>query len=488
MNPSIGRVCGYGRAVPRALFAFVVAISLATGAQAQNARPAADREPAPSTAPAGLPRSRTPAEVRTVDLRAARYSDRAGGASSIDLVRRALDANRDLAAGRLDIDRARARLRQAGLRPNPTIDVEYRTGRPTGSPGERETSVGVALPLEVGGQRGRRIDLAEAELRAAEAEVADRARRLRAEVLTAYIEALSALRELESIERLNLIDIETSDIVAARVVEGESAPLELNLLRVEVARLKSRVALVEGRLQASLLRLKSLAGIPVTQPLLLREDLTQPPQIATPGTRQEALDVALRSRPDLMLARLNEAVARAGLALRQAEARPDVTLFSRFSAERSLSDLPAPLVPVPDRDRTLAFGVSIGLPVFNRNQGALEESEAAIAQAERRREYVEELVRAEVESAFARYEAAQTSLGYFDEVMTRSSQNIANIRVAYQLGVYRVTDLLAEQRRFVEAQREHTEALAGRYTALADLEAAIGASLVPNEAPSKEKN
>ena len=103
-----------------------------------------------------------------------RYFDPLQGASSSDLVRRALASNGELLAARLDVERARARLRQAGLRPNPTIDFEQTTGRFTGAAGERETSVGIAVPLEIGGKRGRRIDLAKAELEASEAEIANR--------------------------------------------------------------------------------------------------------------------------------------------------------------------------------------------------------------------------------------------------------------------------------------------------------------------------
>ncbi|MBA3768173.1 MAG: TolC family protein, partial [Acidobacteria bacterium] len=116
------------------------------------------------------------------------YFDPLQGTSASDLVRRALASNRELAATRLDIERGRARVRQAGLRPNPTIDFEQTTGRLTGSPGESETSVGVSLPLELNGQRRRRIELAQAELEAIEAEVADRERRLTGEVLTLYSE------------------------------------------------------------------------------------------------------------------------------------------------------------------------------------------------------------------------------------------------------------------------------------------------------------
>src|SRR5262245_17123728 len=69
----------------------------------------------------------------------ASYLDPVQGSSSIDLVRRALTANAQLAAARLDIDRARARLSQAGLRPNPSLDIEQQNGV-FNSPGERGTS------------------------------------------------------------------------------------------------------------------------------------------------------------------------------------------------------------------------------------------------------------------------------------------------------------------------------------------------------------
>lgn len=191
---------------------------------------------------------------RVLNPTVARYFDPLQGVSSDDLVLRALAGNGELLAARLDMERARARLRQAGLRPNPTVDFEQTTGRFTGLAGERESSIGLAVPLELGGKRRRRIELAQAELEASEAAVADRERTLSAEVRGNYTEALAALRELEITENLNNLDLQTTQFVQARVNEGETAPIELNLLRVEVDRLRSRHALVEGRLKAVLIR------------------------------------------------------------------------------------------------------------------------------------------------------------------------------------------------------------------------------------------
>lgn len=434
-------------------------------AQAQNPSMAANTSAASSEAgPPSAPVS------STLSL----YFDPLQGTSSNDLVRRALASNGELAAARIGIERSRARLRQAGLRPNPTLDFEQTTGRFTGAPGETERSIGVAVPIELGGKRRRRIELAQAELEASEAEVADRERTLTAEVRANYAETLAALRELEITENLNNLDQQTARFVQARVNEGETAPIELNLLMVEVDRLRSRRALVEGRLKAGIIRLKSLTGIPQGEPLRLREDLATPALPLPPVSIEAAMDIAQRSRPDLKLARLNEEVAEAGLKLARSEGVPNVTAFSKYTVGRAVFD-DTPVGVLVDRDKLLTFGVSVDIPVFNRNQGAKAEFAAAISQARTRREFLESIVRSEVQSAYARYEAARAAVSTFEQgVIGRSNDNIRVIRSAYELGQFSITELITEQRRLVDSQRDFTEALTEQYRALADLQSALG--------------
>ena len=423
--------------------------------------------------------------VASVSSALAAYVDPIQGTSSSDLIRRALTSNAELAAVRLDVERARARLQQSGLRPNPTIDFEQTTGRLTGSAGERETSIGFLLPLDVSGQRKRRVELARTELEAVEAEVADRERRLVAEVRAAHAEVLAALRELEITEELTNVDQQTARVVEVRVTEGDSAPIELNLLRSEIDRLRSRRALVEGRLQASLFRLKNLSGMAHSESLRLSESLNAQLITDPPQSVEAAVDIALRTRPDLKFARLNEEVAQAGMRLVRAQGKPEVTAFTRYTNNSAVFDN-TPAGVLRDKDRLLTFGVSIGIPLFNRNQGAKAEAEAAILQARKRREFAESLVRAEVASAYARYEAAKKSLEIFEEgVLERSRQNIRTVRGAYEIGEFRVTDLLVEQRRFIDSQREFIEALAEQYRALADLQAAMGIPTSPDPKQNK---
>lgn len=404
---------------------------------------------------------------------ASRYSDPQQGASSVDLIRRALSSNANLQAARLEIERFRARFTQAKLRPNPSLDFEQTSGTLTGSKGERDTSVSFSLPLEIGGKRQRRIDLAQAEIAVAEAELKERERLLANEVRAVYAEVLALIRELQITENLNSIDTQTVRLIEARVTEGESSPLELNLLRVEIDRLKARRALIEGRLEAALLKLKNLAGITPEEPVKLSEDLSAllpPPTLPV----QEAIASALQNRPDVRLSRLLEEAALAGFKLAKAQSLPDVTAFSKYSYGNSVFDN-TPVGILRDNDKLLTFGVSISLPFFNRNQGAKAEAQIAIEQAKRRREFVESVVRSEVAQAFARYEATRQALLTFEKgVIERSAQNIQSIRKAYELGAFQVSDILTEQRKFLDSQREYIELLTERYRALAEIQSAIG--------------
>jgi cobalt-zinc-cadmium efflux system outer membrane protein len=330
------------------------------------------------------------------------------------------------------------------------------------------------MPIELGGKRSSRIDVARAELEGARAAFAERQRQLTNEVLSSYIEALAALRELDTTATLNELDVETGNYLQTRVNEGDVAPLELSLLQVEVERLRSRRALLKGQLEAALIRLKTLASVPSGETLKLRRvfDLSEGQSPA--ASIDEAVSRALERRPDILSARANERAAEANAKAARAQSVPDVTPFARYGSETSAFD-ETPVGPLKDRSKSISFGVSMTLPVFNRYQGLRAEANAAVAQARAQREVLETTVRSEVTAAYRRLLGADEALSIYERgVLDRSAENLRTLRAAYQLGEYRITDLIAEQRRVVDAQREYTELLAERYRAAVDLMLATG--------------
>jgi outer membrane protein, heavy metal efflux system len=402
------------------------------------------------------------------------------GVSINELIERALRSNLELTAARLEIDRAKARLTQARLRPNPTLEFEQQSGRLVGDGGDGQISIGASLPIEIYGQRNARVNVAQIQIEASEAEVRNRERSLAANILTNYAEALAALRELDTTERLLDLDLQTTKFVQVRVNEGETPPLELNLLQAEVERLRSRRQLAEGRLESSLTQLKSIAGIPLDEPLRLREQLDSAILPTVPQTREAAVEIALRTRPDVLLARIEEQVATAGLRLVRAQSKPDLTLYTRFSFGRSSYDAP---VPFSQRDRDLAFGVAVGIPLFNKNQGAKAEAEISIRQTQARREFAESVVKGEILAAYQRFEAASRAVTTLESAaLPRSMQNVETFRRVYEIGEIKVTELIAEQRRLLDINRDLTDALTQKYRAQVDLNIALGASgLLPDQ-------
>src|SRR5882672_2810354 len=121
----------------------------------------------------------------------------ASGEVTVDeLVARALTDNPDLKAARLEVDASAGRLRQAGLRPNPMLELG---GQKALSP-DNNLNVGVSLPLDLNGRKEGRVGVAEREIETRRRQVAERERRLRADVRMKAGEVLATQRRLRVIE------------------------------------------------------------------------------------------------------------------------------------------------------------------------------------------------------------------------------------------------------------------------------------------------
>ena len=115
-------------------------------------------------------------QTRLVDATYTIYHSQTDGITLSEIVKSAFETNSEIKIAQLEVDKAKARLTQAGLRPNPTFEVEQGSGRLVGSPGNGEFSTGISIPLELYGQRNRRIERANAEIILKEAEIAIRRR------------------------------------------------------------------------------------------------------------------------------------------------------------------------------------------------------------------------------------------------------------------------------------------------------------------------
>ena len=189
---------------------------------------------------------------------------------------------------------------------------------------------------------------------------------------------------------------------------------------------------------------------------------------------------ALTDRADLQAARIGEQIGTAKISLARAQAAPDVTPSVRFSRTRAFTDLPASAGGgiINSLDNELTFGVSIGLPVFNRNQGGIASAVGEQTQAVRTREFLEATIRRDVAVAYGQYRAAAEKLVlYTTQILPRAEANLQTVRAAYNAGEFSVFEVVNEQRRLNENVTNYNRALEEYYTTLTALEAAVGGAL-----------
>ncbi|HEX8337247.1 MAG TPA: TolC family protein, partial [Pyrinomonadaceae bacterium] len=257
------------------------------------------------------------------------YFDPAGGVTADEAVARALASNGELLALREEVEAARALVKQAGLRPNPRLDV---SGSKAITSPDNQLMAEAMLPLELGGRRAARVRVAEREVAVREAMLADRERMLAADVREKFGEALASVLKLGVTEDLLNNSQRGYRLVVARVLEGRTAPLEQNQVLVEVNRLRSMREGERGKTEVALLELRNLMGAEPSEPLRLRGDFDGliDPLPPTADATARALD----SRPDVLAARAAEALAESRVAEARAAGRPDAEVRAGYQRMR----------------------------------------------------------------------------------------------------------------------------------------------------------
>jgi len=223
--------------------------------------------------------------------------------------------------------------------------------------------------------------------------------------------------------------------------------------------------------------LKALAGMAPDAVLVLRGDLASaiPPLPADEAARQ-----ALTNRPDLDAARADVAMGAAKIRKERAEGRWDASVNVGYQRQDFGFDLngvtnTGATRPIQDVFHYFGAGVSIVLPVRNRNQGNIAAAAAEAQAAERRLQFAELTVRQEVAAALAQYEAARRSLEIYERgVRDVATRNLSVVRQTYALGRGSLLDVIAEQRRYIDIENGYTDALRQVYDARVEIDRVTG--------------
>lgn len=375
-----------------------------------------------------------------------------------------------------DLDRAQAQRLAAeaatitaGARPNPTGNVSFE--RNTDAPaGQSPWTNGFTLdiPFETAGKRDIRIEQARylaqaAQLREAEAVWQVRSR-VRASLLAAYpTEALvRSQRDLqEQIERM----------IERRFAAGFASQPELTQARLTLNR--AALALRENQKQQAENRARLAAAIGVPDVALEGVEISYdafdrlPPVSALPST--EPRRQALLTRPDVLAALADYEAAQSALQLEVAKQYPDISLGPGYTWDAG--------------QVKWSLGLSLVLPLLNRNQGPIAEAKARREEAASGFLAVQAKAIAEVDEALAGYGHAVQMFETADALLRDQQKTERAVVAAFKAGEADRLSWMSARFETATAELARVNALTQAQQSLGRLEDALRRPLANGEAP-----
>lgn len=407
---------------------------------------------------------------------ASTYVDPVAGLDLDSAIALALGQEPSLRAARTEMDFARGMRMQADLRPNPTISFSQLI-EPGGE--DNQTRIEVVWPLDLFRKDGR-VGVADQEVASSRHAVADRERLLAADVRTKYGELAITVRELTVLDDLFTATSRNYDLVAARVEQGATPPLERDILRVELQRLESERLLRMGAAERATIELRRVLGMTADAPLKIRDSL----DLLVQGDAEIPLSTdsaaIIQARPDVEAARSRVLMADAQIERAHREGRFDVNLFGMYMRmdagfpQRGVST-GGSLEPIRGLFHYVAAGAAVTVPLRDSKDGEVAAAQAQRAGASAQLEATRLTAHAEIAAAQARDKRARQALAIYTSGATElARQNLTVVGQTYELGRATVFEVLAEQRRYLDVERAFINTLREAYEARQALRQALG--------------
>jgi len=377
----------------------------------------------------------------------------------------ALARNPDLASFPWELRSGDARILQAGLRPNPelTVDMENFLGS---EPSRRfetlETTLSISQLVEMGGKRAARIGLASSEKEVSSWDYEAKRADLAAEVAKSFVEVLSAQERLALAGEMTGLAKEVLNAVSARVTAGKISPVEET--KASVASSISGLELERARLALEGARKRLAATWGNAGPIFSKAvgQLDRLPPIPP----AEVLADRISRNPDVARWAAEMEQRKATLAQERANGIVDVTLSGGVRRSREA------------KDTSFVFGATIPLPLFNRNQGRILESQYRVSKAESERAAAGSKVLASLSEAYQALAAGYVEATTLKSAVLPGAQSAFDAATeGFRQGKFGYLEVLDAQRTLFEARGRYVEALGAYHKAVVDTERLIGGEL-----------
>lgn len=378
-------------------------------------------------------------------------------AAALDLAER---HNLDLAAVRERRAVARAGIRIARQRPNPTLSFEALRDSP-------HQALLYDQPLELGAKRGRRVQVAEEESALTEVEISALTRRVRRDTREAYYRVALSRAETDRLGRILRFAERLEQIAQARFEAGDIPELEVIQARLEVSRAQVDLQVAQQEQKTSLSQLNALLNASPTTPWEVSGALEDPlPPISIP----ELIERAHASNPELQRLSQERKIEQTRLGLLKAERIPNLDV-------QVGTDLNSP----PDFQAGPRGQLSLLLPIFARNQGEIAQSFAQQRVLEATVMAVRRAVAGRVEAAYFDLEAKRTQVELYRQTLVPAAGRVETLaEESYRAGKANILLVLDAQRNVQSVERNYLESLFALQSAFAGLEESVGAKLDQN--------
>lgn len=370
--------------------------------------------------------------------------------------------NPELTAFSWEIRSAETRAAQAGLSPNPEIEISVENfGGKNDQAGFKgaETTLQVNQTIELGGKRLKRKEAAKPETELAAWDYESKRLDLYAEISTAFWNVFAAQEHLGIIRELARLSDETYTAVVERVKAGKVPPVES--VQAEIFLTTARIELEQARhsLEAARKRLAATWGS--TNPAF--ETVTGRMEITDPLPPLQEFEKGIAKNPDVARWSTEIANKSAGIVLKDAEAIPDLTIGagSRYSHETE--------------ETALVMAISLPIPIFNRNQGEREEARHGLSKAKEEKRAAEFKALTALGQAYQELSAAFLSASSLRKVAVPAAETaFKSTFEGYREGKFSYPLVLEAQRTLFEVRRQHLLALEAYHQARATIERLTG--------------
>ncbi|MDO9420966.1 MAG: TolC family protein [Herminiimonas sp.] len=373
-------------------------------------------------------------------------------AAALDL---AFNANPEIAIARREVEATAGTVQQAGLIPNPELETLIEdTKRET-----RTTTVQINQAIELGGKRGARITAAERGRDFALMELKGKQADIRATVIAAFYDVVIA-QERHRLAQASFELAQRATLGASRrVIAGKISPVEETRARVAESGVRIELAQANNELESARRKLAATWGS--SHP---RFERVEDPHAELPALIPlPELTERLQHSPVLQRAKI-EVERRAAMAqVERSRQTPDVMLSLGAKRDEQMG-----------RNQAV-IGVSIPLPVFDRNQGNVLEALRRTDKARDELLATEVNLNMELGDAHGRLSIARMETQLIkNEILPGAKRNYEASSKGFELGKFSFLEVLDAQRTFFQAESQYLRSLAETYRAAAAIDRLLG--------------